>query len=275
MSENYSVDEMLAVCMARQIQDEEIAVIGLATPLASAACFLAKATHAPNSTVIYDGTAGAELHDIAMSMLYPDKLRELTYGFVSHMNVLDMIHRGRITLQFISPAQIDMYGNVNVSLIGDHYKPKVRFPGSLALADVMVLMGRIVVYMTRHEKRAFVEKVDFISGAGHLEQGQWRRRMKIRGAGPVAVVTNLAVMGFNEEAKRMALESVHPGVDVSEVVENTGFELLIPKEVPVTSPPTEEELRGLREKIDPHGVRKMEFREFRQEVTAKLASLKG
>ncbi|MEX2706480.1 MAG: CoA-transferase [Candidatus Freyrarchaeum guaymaensis] len=159
---------------------------------------------------------------------------------------------------FFRPAQIDRFGNVDMTLVGDRVRPAIRFSGGVGTADLLVLADRVVYYAPYHERRVFVERVDYVTGAGHLE-GKWRERLNIRSKGPTKVISNLAVMSFETENKQMKLELVHPGVSVEEVVENTGFDLVIPDDVPETVTPMVDELRLPREKIDPNNLRKIEM----------------
>jgi glutaconate CoA-transferase subunit B len=160
----------------------------------------------------------------------------------------------------VGAAQLDMYGNANNSVIGsDYHAPKVRLPGTAGLGD-MGSIGKLLYYWNpNHNPRSLVEKVDFVSAAGYLGGGDERENLGLTG-GPQAVVTNLAVLDFDPETKRMRLQSVHPGVTNEQVQEATGFELMIPDDVPETAVPTEEQIRLIRDEIDPDGMRKREFR---------------
>jgi glutaconate CoA-transferase, subunit B len=142
-----------------------------------------------------------------------------------------------------------MYGNLNSSFIGDPDRPKVRLPGTGGANDIASLASRILVAM-HHEKKRFVEKVDFITTPGYLQGGDARKKAGLLAGGAYKVITHLGIFGFDEKSKRMRLETLHPGVTVEEVKERTGFELLIPEKISYTKPPTDEELRNLRE-LDP------------------------
>ena len=159
---------------------------------------------------------------------------------------------------FLGAAQIDKYGNTNLSVIGEYSKPKVRLPGGAATAFATSVMPKTVIWVTRQSKRVFVEKVDFRTGVGYLEGGDSREKA---GAWPTTlrVVTNLAVYGFDEKTKLMKVESIHPGVTADLIRENTGFEIEIPQDVPTTEMPSEEDLRIIT-KLDPENIRYTEFR---------------
>ena len=150
-------------------------------------------------------------------------------------------------------AEIDGYGNINSTVIGDYIKPKVRLPGSGGANDIASLAKRVVI-IAAHTKRKFPEKCHYITTPGYLDGPGGRERAGLRGNGPVRVVTNLAVMGFDDETKRMKVESLHPGVSLNDLQENTGFELLISDVVGETPVPTVQQLRLLREEIDPDGI---------------------
>jgi glutaconate CoA-transferase subunit B len=162
--------------------------------------------------------------------------------------------RGEIDVGFGSIAQIDKYGNCNIVCIGDYNKPKVRLIGPIFQPGHLALFGREIIIFA-HQKRKFVDKVDYITGVGFLDGPGARERLGLIGGGPCMVLTDKALFDFDPQTKLMRLKSVHPGVSVEWVKENTGFTHdFIPKEVPQTPPPTDEELRLIREVIDPSRV---------------------
>jgi glutaconate CoA-transferase subunit B len=162
------------------------------------------------------------------------------------------------TIEFFRPAQVDQYGNTNNICIGDWNNPKIRLPGCAGIADFSMFYARgSFLYTPRHDKRTFVptEKLDFISGVGFPDGNH----SICGGAGPQSVITNLAYFDFEEKTKRMRLASSHPGVDLDEIIKSTGFELIIPKNVLETKPPTIEEINILRNEVDPLNIRKLEI----------------
>ena len=168
--------------------------------------------------------------------------------------VMSCAQLGFVDYAFLGAAQMDAYGNLNTTVIGDHTSPKVRLPGSGGGNDAGSLCWRTIILM-RHDRRRFVEKIDFLTTPGYLTGPGAREEAGLPAdSGPYQVISQLGVMGFDDETKRMKLISVHPGVTVEDVVENTGFELIIPDEVSETTPPTDEELRLLREEIDSAGI---------------------
>jgi glutaconate CoA-transferase subunit B len=158
--------------------------------------------------------------------------------------------RGQVDYAFLGGAQIDKYGNINSTVVGDYYKPKVRFPGSGGANDFASFCWRTMI-MTVHSKARFVEKCEFVTSPGFLTGAGAREEAGLPEGGPYKIVTDLAVMGFDEKTKAMMVESLHPGVELDKVKAETGFELVIPKQIGRTEPPTEKELRILREEVDP------------------------
>jgi glutaconate CoA-transferase, subunit B len=270
---DYELDELMCALMAREIHDGDWVNHGAVVPLAGAALMLARNTHAPNLDFFYLGTVFNSIdpaeNDLAKMMFEPELAMTSSRCLISHYDILSWTLRGNCDFQFLRPIQIDAYGSVNVSAIGDPDRPKYRFHG-IAVADAMVLVQRVGLYVTEHDPRVFVDELAFRTGTGHVEAGAWRERVGAPGAGPVSVTTPLCVMDFDTPDRRARLRSLHPGVSVEEVVAATGFELVIPDQVPESEPPSAEELRVLREVVDPLGTRKTEFRQWRAEANARL-----
>ncbi|MCK5342893.1 MAG: 3-oxoacid CoA-transferase, partial [Candidatus Heimdallarchaeota archaeon] len=169
-------------------------------------------------------------------------------------DIMETSQRGFIEFGFLGGAQIDKYGNLNSTVIGDHKNPKVRLPGSGGANDVGSACWRTIAIMI-HDKRRFIEKIDFLTTPGFLTGPGAREAAGLpKDTGPYRVVTNLCVMGYDNESKMMKLLSVNPGVTVEQVIENTGFELLVADNVTKNDHPTAEELKKLRENIDPDGL---------------------
>lgn len=277
-AQEYELDELMCALMAREIRDGDWVNHGAVVPLAGAALMLARHTHAPNLDFFYLGTVFNSIDpaesDLARLISEPVLAARTSRALITHQDILSFTLRGRCDFQFLRPIQIDAQGSVNVSVIGTEQAPRYRFHG-IAVADAMVLVKRVVLYVTEHDPRVFVERLAFRTGAGHLEAGRWRERVGAPGAGPVAVVTPLCVLDFQTPDRRARLRSLHPGVDVQQVADATGFELSIPDQVPQSQPPSAEELRVLREVVDPLGTRKTEFKQWRAEVNARIASARG
>lgn len=254
-SANYTIAELIAVVLARHVQDGWLAVVGTASYEPAAACRLAQLTHAPNLTLLFGGIGAInpELKPMPPSTADIRSMRGAE-GVVGIDEVGDYQLAGRIDLFFAGGIQIDRYGNLNLVGTGDYAHPRFRGPGSVGLPYLS--RDKNIFFFTRaHNRRTFVERVDFVSGPGYLDGPGSRSRAGLdEDQGPSLVVTNLAVMDFDPESKRMRLISIHPGVSLETVVENTGFELLQPSHVSVTAAPTPEELRLIREEIDTDGI---------------------
>ena len=246
----YSSTELMICIAARLMEDGTGAFIGTGIPMLAAA--LAKRLYAPNLVPIFEfGGIGASLEDLPLGV---GDIRTFHKALMAAgiCDVMETATRGLIEYGFLGGAQIDPYGNLNSTVIGDHERPKVRLPGSGGANDVGSLCWRTIAIM-KHDKRGFVEKVDFITTPGYLDGPGGRERAGLPAeTGPYRVVSDLALLGYDDKTKRMELLAVNPGVTVEQVVENTGFELIIPKDVGKNEPPTQEELRLLREEIDPH-----------------------
>ena len=248
MESSYNVTELLICTAARLMEDNTTAFIGTGIPMLAAS--LAQKMHAPNLVTIFEfGGTGAILESLPLAV----GERRTFHRAVAASGICDIIEtaqRGFVEYGFLGGAQIDPYGNLNSTVIGDHDQPKVRLPGSGGGNDVGSHCWRTIAIM-RHDRRRFVEKVDFITTPGYLTGPGAREAAGLPpGTGPYRVVTTLAVLGYDEDTKRMKLLATQPGVSVEEVMENTGFELLLPERIEQSQPPTEEELRILRGEVD-------------------------
>ena len=251
----YTIPELIAVTLARHIEDGWLAVVGTASYEAAIACRLAQMTHAPNFTWLFGGIGAANPHLKPMPPSTADfrgiRGAEAVIGIDE---VDDYELAGKVDLFFAGGIQIDRYGNLNLVCVGDYAKPRFRGPGSVGL-PFLSRVKKVFIFTRMHNPRVFVNKVDFISGVGHLDGPGSRARAGLNeDDGPSLVVTNLAVMDFDGASKRMRLQSLHPGVSQASLIENTGFELLRAESVRVTQPPTDNELRLIREEIDTQGI---------------------
>ncbi len=245
----YNPSELLICIASRLMEDGTTAFIGTGIPMLAAS--LAQKMHAPNLIPIFEfGGTGGSLEDLPRAV---GEARTF-YRAVSASGICDIVEtaqRGFIEYGFLGGAQIDMYGNLNSTVIGDHDHPRARLPGSGGGNDVGSHCWRTIAIM-RHDKRRFVPQVDFITTPGYLTGPGAREAAGLApGTGPYRVVTNLGVMGYHPESKRMMLLALNPGITVAQVIENTGFELIIPDEVGQNPAPTDEELRVLRQEVDP------------------------
>ena len=248
MNKEYSPNELLICLAARLMEDRTSAFIGTGIPMLAAS--LAKKLYAPNLVPIFEfGGIGSTLEYLPLGV---GESRTFYRALISTgiCDVMETAQRGLIEYGFLGGAQIDPYGNLNTTVIGEHDVPKVRLPGSGGGNDVGSLCWRTIIIM-RHERKRFIEKVDFITTPGYLDGPGAREKIGLpKGTGPYRVVTNLAVLGFDDDTKRMKLLALNPGVTIEEVVENTDFELIIPHRVEENEPPKSEELRVLREEVD-------------------------
>jgi len=249
--EEFNTLELMAVCGSRQIKNGEVVFIGTGLPLIAA--MLAKKTHATGARIVYEaGFIDSNAKDIALSIA-DSRLGYHAAGAIGLMETLGLLLQGgHVDLGFVGAAQIDEYGNINTTYIGSFEKPIVRLPGSGGGNDIISSAKRIVAIMT-HEKRKLVKKLDYLTSPGFLDGPGAREKAGLTGGGPSLVVTNLCQMDFDPDTKRIRLATVHPGVTVQQVLENSGFDLIVPKKVPETEPPTREELVLLRA-IDPNGI---------------------
>lgn len=257
-AKDYTIDELMAAALAREIRNGET-VFQTGTPFGMVAAQLARLTHAPNVIYAYYYALDPPLYNVGGE---EDDPEAMCANSIKVLGAWDEYWglglRGKIDVMMVAPVQVDRYGNANISFIGDPDKPKAVFIGPVGLPEVMAYANRVLMYETRHERRVFVEKVDFITGMGHVPGGlKARRELGVPGRGPEKIVTNLAVLGFDEDTGLMRLETLHPGVSVEDVRANTSFDLVIPKSIPQTELPTVEQVELMRNKIDPLGIRKM------------------
>jgi glutaconate CoA-transferase subunit B len=248
----YTKTELMICVAARLFEDGTTAFVGTGIPMLAA--MLAMKTHAPNLVPVFEfGGTGALLEALPRAV---GEARTFHKALVASgiCDTMETSQRGFIDYGFLGGAQIDPYGNLNSTTIGDHDHPKARLPGSGGGNDVGSQCWKTVAIM-QHDARRFVPKVDFITTPGFLSGPGAREAAGLPpGGAPVYVVSTLAVMDYDSAAGgtcRMRLKATHPGVTVQDVIANTGFELIIPAEVGSNPPPTHEELRLLREEIDP------------------------
>lgn len=245
----YNPMELMIVTGARSLPDHAMVVVGTGAPCAAA--MLAQKTHAPNLVLFFEaGAIGPQMPQMPISV--GDSRTFYRAMMATSMNtVMDACGRGRIGYTFLGGAQIDAYGNLNSTSIGDWAKPKVRFPGSGGANDLASLCWHTIV-MTPQDNRRFVEKVDFVTSPGYLTGKGAREAAGLPAdTGPYRVITDLAVMGYDEETCRMKVLSIHEGKTQQDVIDNTGFKMLFADAVETTPAPTDRELEILRTQVDP------------------------
>lgn len=252
MDKDYTQSELLICLAARLIEDSTTAFIGTGIPMLAAA--LAQKMHAPNLVPIFEfGGTGARLQRLPLAV-GDSRTFNKAVAAAGICEVMETAQRGFVEFGFLGGAQIDPYGNLNTTVIGPHDAPKVRLPGSGGANDVGSFCWRIIVIMP-HDKRRFVEKLDFMTTPGYLSGPGAREAAGLPpGSGPYRVVTTLGIFGYHPESLRMQLLALNPGVSVEAVRQNTGFEILVAENLSENEPPTAEELRILREEVDPDGL---------------------
>lgn len=262
-STDYSINELMVVAAARELRDGDLIFIGVGTAgraftlacgIPIAAARLAQETHAPNLVIYWNNLLSPDLRQI------PPRLtqRYLTTWPTSAQlhncsDKNDMLSRGMFDVSFDSAPQIDRYGNLNITAIGDYRRPTRRLIGALAQTDHFAYVRRPLI-LTDLKKRTFVERVDFVTSVGHLEGGTSRTDAGLRPGGPSHVITNKAIFGFHRETKEMEILSVHGASTFEDVLAEMSFEPLVPAEVPITPPPTTDEIHLIRDVIDPRAI---------------------
>lgn len=246
---SYNSMELMICVAARLLEDG--ATVGVGTGAPCAAAMLAQRLYAPSLFVMFEA-GGLAPQLPAMPISVGDSRTFYRALMATSMcDIMDACQRGMVDYTFLGGAQIDRYGNLNSTVVGDPRRPKVRFPGSGGANDFASFCWRTLI-MTPQDRRRFVEKLDFLTSPGYLTGPGAREAAGLpAGTGPYKVITDLAVMGFDEISKRMRVESLHPGVSFAQAQENTSFELLQADPVRATEPPRDAELRTLRDEVDP------------------------
>lgn len=245
---DFTTDDLLCVCISRQVEDGEVLAQGIATPLVAAGYLLAKRTHAPHVTF---ASAIGNVVCQESAPLGLTRIEEFWVGhalhFLSFAQVVCEMLPSILAKEFFRPAQVDPLGNYNNVVIGDYDRPRLRLPGCGGIADVSSFHPRIYLYVPRHSRAVFVERLDFVSGLGRLAPEH---------PGPRLTITDLGI--FDYAGGRMRLCNYHPGVTVDQIRRQTGFPLEIAPDLRETDPPSLEEVQLLRHEIDPLGIRELE-----------------
>ena len=249
MDSEYSKIEMMICMAARHLEDGKTVAVGTGAPCAAA--MLAQKVHAPSLVIIFE--AGGLSPLLPQMPISVGDSRTFFRGIMAAgMNEMMMTcSRGLVDYAFLGGAQIDKYGNINSTVIGDYDHPDVRFPGSGGANDFASFCWQTLI-ITIHNKKRFVEKVDFITSPGFLTGPGARETAGLpEGSGPYKIITDLAVMGFDPITREMMVESIHQGVTQQDIIENTGFQLVFPAAIETTRPPSIAELKVLRQDVDP------------------------
>ncbi len=250
---DYTLRELMAISAAREISNGDIVFCG--TGISMVAAMAAKHLNAPESIIFFEtGAIDSSLEEIPMAVADP----RVMYLAASNGGLLEsfatmqnQITGSRVT-GILGAAQIDKFGNLNSTCIGDYFRPKIRFSGSGGACDVASYVSRCIIFM-QHEKKKFPKKVDYLTSPGYLDGPGAREKAGLIPGGPTAVVTNMAVMRFDDKTKEMYLSKYYPGITPEKILENMEFDVDVSRATEQT-PPTAEELRTLREKVDPQRI---------------------
>jgi glutaconate CoA-transferase subunit B len=241
----YKPAEMMTVAAARALKNSDVTFVGIGAP--SGASNLARLTHAPDITLIYESGTLATKPTVLPLSIGDGELCDTALTTVSVPEMFRYwLQGGRITVGFLGGAQVDKYANLNTTVVGPYDKPKVRLPGGGGAPEIATSCGEIFIIMSQG-KRGFVEKLDFVTSLGHGEGGDHRQRLGVKTKGPTKLITDLCIMEPDPKTKEMTVVSIHPGVTREQIQENTGWAVKFADKVIETPAPTEQELKVLRE----------------------------
>jgi glutaconate CoA-transferase subunit B len=240
----FTSDEMMAVAAARELTNGTVCFVGIGLP--STAANLARSTHAPDTVLIYEsGCIGAKPDRIPPS-IGDGVLSRSADAVVAVPEIFSYwLQAGRIDVGFLGAAQVDRWGNINTTVVGDYAAPKVRLPGAGGAPEIATSCKRVIITL-RHNARALVERVEFITSLGHGDGSGVRQRLGLPGAGPQAIITDMGILRFDSALQEFVLTEVHPGHQVQDVVSATGWALKVSSDVRATAAPREDELTALR-----------------------------
>lgn len=251
MKFEYTPSELMAAAGARELQDNQVVAVGLGLPVV--ASFLAKQTHTPNMTILFElGVIDPEPVECGVGLADPRVWYRAT-ALSSFVDILGTIlHKGKVDVGFLGGLEVDQYGNLNTTQVGDSIGKTRHMVGSGGANDIASCAKRTIIIM-RHEARKLRKTISFVTSPGYLAGGDSRLEAGLEG-GPSRVITDKAIFSFHPETKIMVLESIHPGNTVEDVVNTMGFAPIIPNHVPYTEAPSAEQLHLIRNCIDPDGM---------------------
>ncbi len=253
MNNKIEIPDLMIYAMASEIKNFHTVLHGVSSPLPILAMSVARKTHAPDMAYI----SGAEGVDPEVDRIYPSsfdaRLNRNAVAYFGLHEAFDLAQRGELNVMFLGAAQIDRHGNTNLSVIGKIDRPKIQLPGGAASAFLMPITPKVVVWITRHSNRVFVEEVDFVTGQGYNNRPEEYKKNEL------VIISNLGVMNFKRPDRMMQIQAYHPGATIDEIKEKTGFDLPLAPDVAETPVPGPEVI-DLINNIDPDGVRWTEFR---------------
>ena len=249
---DYTKNELMIVNASRALQGSRVVFVGVGLP--NIACNLARRSHSPQMELVYEsGVFGAQPARLPLSIGDPT----LVSGATSVTSIVDLfmyyLQGGLVDAALLGGAQIDRFGNLNTTVIGDYSQPKVRLPGSGGACEIAINARKILMIM-RLKRRAFVEKIDFQTSPGHLEGGSSRAEMNLPGGGPDLVITDRALFSFDNPEREMTLVEMAPGESVESIQEEVGWQLRVSSQLKELRPPETAELAIVREQLDPQGL---------------------
>jgi glutaconate CoA-transferase subunit B len=248
----YSPSEIMVARSARELKNGEVVFVGIGLP--NVACNLARRLNAPELVLIYEsGAVGAVPDRLPLSIGDPCLATD-SISVCSMVEVFNYyLQGGLIDVGFLGGAQVDRFGNINSTVIGNYEQPKVRLPGSGGACEIAIHARKIILVL-RQTQKSFPRKIDFLTSAGFVDERNQRKKYSMPGRGPALVITDLGVYGFSKQTHDMVLTEIHPGVSVQKVKENTGWDIKISRKLIPTNPPTQEELRIIRQELDPNRI---------------------
>lgn len=249
----YNIREYLAYLGAMLLEDKKSVFVGTGLPIIAA--MLAQKTHAPDLLIVFEaGGMGPVLPELPVSVGESRTFYKAVMATSMH-DIMSLSQQGYIDYGFLGAAQMDIYGNLNTTVIGSYDKPKIRLPGSGGAADVASFSQKLIIITAKQSKSTFVQKLDFLTTAGYINGPGDREKAGLpRGTGPYRVVTQLGIFGFNENSKCLELLKLHPGVALDDVKSNSSFDILVPDRVEASPAIPAGYLKILREEIDPSGI---------------------
>lgn len=253
---SYTMEEQIACYIARSFNPGDDLAVLATGPCGLVGLALAKELYAPHLSLLGHAKGRfAVMRQYRFPFIPGNPPPELVETLLTMQDVFNLVIHGKYFI-IMQPVQVDLFGYMNLSLVGDKFKPAAVFVGSRNVPDNTVNQARTLYFVPNHNKRVFVEKVDFISGVGY---GKERKEGSAKWGAPIEIISNLCVIDFDPKTGRARLKSMHTGVSLNQVKENTGFDLIIPEPLPGMEAPTDEELHHIRDEIDPLGVRRLDF----------------